>query len=150
VKTLEDLDHNFFQQTVVSLTGEDQIAFIKAKWKEIRHIVCQNSGLKQWGVHLLKLDKHKLEELGGCFKQAIIGIETKGFKLWKEATRDSHLEAILRLFFDDEIDLEDVNFTMDEKLAIFWKYDPSIIAQYRSRFEQIFQDIFLHLPRKEH
>ncbi|MGH7889907.1 MAG: hypothetical protein ACRENF_05080, partial [Thermodesulfobacteriota bacterium] len=147
--TLEDLDRHYFEIATQNLTLE-QKEFIQTKWKRMRGYACQNAGFKKWGSHILKLDPKALAHLEYAFRHLIKGIEMTGFQLWKKSAKDPHLEAIFRLFFDDRASLKDVDFTAAEKLALFWKYDPTIITQFRVRFEQIFNDLHHHMIWTQH
>ncbi len=138
---LEALNQQYFEIATLNLTPE-QKEFIGSKWKRLRNYACQNAGIRRWGSHLLKLKPEQLISLEECFRHLIKGIEMNGFQLWKESGTDLHLEAIFRLFFDDQSSLKEVDFSMQEKLALFWRYDDTIITQFRTRFEQIFKDFY--------
>jgi hypothetical protein len=146
---LEALNQQFLEIATLNLTPE-QKEFIASKWKRLRNYACQNAGIRRWGSHLLQLKKDQLLQLEDCFGNLIKGIEMNGFQLWKESGNDLHLEAIFRLFFDDEASLKDVDFSMGEKMAIFWKYDETIITQFRNRFEQIFKDFYHEMVWTQH
>ena len=143
------LNQQFFEIATLNLNPE-QKEFIASKWKQLRNYACQNAGISKWGKHLLKLREDQLLALEECFRNLIKGIEMKGFQLWKETGKDLHLEAIFRLFFDDQSTLKDVDFSMQEKLALFWKYDETIISQFRDRFEQIFKDFYHQMVWTQH
>lgn len=147
--SLEALDQQFFEIATHQLTPE-QKEFILSKWKRLRNYACQNAGIRRWGRHLLKLNPQQRLQLEECFRNLIKGIEMTGFQVWKEAGHDLRLEAIFRLFFDDESRLKDVDFSMEEKLALFWKYDETIISQFRNRFEQIFKDFYHQMVWTQH
>jgi len=138
---LEALNQQYFEIATLNLTAEEK-EFIGSKWKRLRNYGCQNAGIKKWGKHLLKLKPEQLLTLEDSFRHLIKGIEMNGFQLWKETGTDLHLESIFRLFFDDQSTLKEVDFSMQEKLALFWKYDATIITQFRTRFEQIFKDFY--------
>ena len=129
---LEALNQQYFEIATLNLTPV-QKEFIGSKWKRLRNYACQNAGIRRWGSHLLKLKPEQLISLEECFRHLIKGIEMNGFQLWKESGTDLHLEAIFRLFFDDQSSLKEVDFSMQEKLALFWRYDDTIITQFRSR-----------------
>jgi hypothetical protein len=138
---LETLSRKYFEIATLNLPA-DQKEFIAKKWNRIRGYACQNAGVRKWGKHLFQLPPEKQIIVEECFRSLIKGIEMTGFQLWKEAGSDLHLEAIFRLFFDDQTTLKEVDFSMQEKLALFWKYDDTIITQFRTRFEQIFKDFY--------
>lgn len=133
---LNALDERCFAIATEKLP-ESQKSFVRSKWSTLRAIAAQNAGLKKWSRHLLK---HP--EIEAAFRSLIAGIEMEGVKFWNETRGDSHLEAVLRLFFDDNSKLGDVQFSLEEKLAFFWKYNPSIVQQLRIRAEQIFRDLY--------
>lgn len=147
--SLETLNQKFFELATLNLAAE-QKEFIGSKWKQLRNYACQNAGVRRWGRHLLRLEPDKLSQVESCFRSLIKGIEMNGFRLWKESGTDLHLEAIFRLFFDDESRLKDVDFSMEEKLALFWKYDETIITQFRNRFEQLFKDFYHQMIWTQH
>jgi len=138
---LETLSRKYFEIATLNLPS-DQKEFVASKWNRIRNYACQNAGIRKWGNHLFNLIPEQQAVLEECFRSLIKGIEMTGFQLWKEAGSDRHLEAIFRLFFDDQTTLKEVDFSMQEKLALFWKYDDTIISQFRARFEQIFKDFY--------
>jgi len=146
---LEALSQQFFEIATLNLTP-DQKQFIASKWKQLRNFACQNAGVRKWGSHLLRLEDGDLLQLEECFRNLIKGIEMNGFQLWKESANDLHLESIFRLFFDDQSRLKDVDFSMEEKLALFWRYDETIITQFRKRFEQIFKDLYHQMVWTQH
>jgi hypothetical protein len=146
---LEALNQQYFEIATLNLTPE-QKEFIGSKWKQVRNYACQNAGIKKWGSHLLKLSSKRRVVLEECFRSLIKGIEMNGFQLWKESGTDLHLESIFRLFLDDQSTLKEVDFSMQEKLALFWKYDDTIITQFRTRFEQIFRDFYHHSVWTQH
>ncbi len=144
--TLQKLSDQLLFQMTQNLPIE-QKEFIESKWSDILHYACQNMGLTRWGRHLLKKE---LQQLEASLKKIVAGIEMTGFRLWKPATQDLHLETIFRLFFDDDTLIENVDFTTDEKLAFFWKYDSGIISQFRGRFEKIFSDLYQEMIWTQH
>ncbi len=146
---LEILNQKFFEIATLNLTP-DQKQFIESKWKQLCNYACQNAGVKKWGHHVLELNAETTAQLENAFRGLIKGIEMTGFQIWKETARDPHLEAIFRLFFDDESSPKDIDFSMQEKLALFWKYDASIITQFRERFEQIFKDLYHQMVWTQH
>ena len=123
---------------------------IESNWKRLRSYACQNAGLKRWGHHILGLSAEGTAHLEDAFRGLIKGIEMNGFQIWRESAKDPHLEAIFRLFFDDQSSLGEVDFSMDEKLAFFWKSDNTIISQFRERFEQIFKDLYHQMVWTQH
>ncbi len=138
---LETLSQKYFEIATLNLPP-DQKEFIATKWNRLRNYACQNAGIRKWGNHLFNLNPEQQIALEESFRNLIKGIEMNGFQLWKETGNDLHLEAIFRLFFDDQTSLKEVDFSMQEKLALFWKYDDTIITQFRNRFEQIFKDFY--------
>ena len=146
---LETFNRQFFEIATLNRTP-DQKQFIELYWERLRGYACQNAGLKKWESHLLRLNAEEMKHLEEAFRGLIKGVEMAGFQIWKETAQDPHLEAIFRLFFDDQTSLGDVDFSMDEKLAIFWKYDASIITQFRERFEQIFKDLYHQMVWTQH
>ena len=146
---LEKLDRHFFAIASQTLSPE-QKGFLASKWDIVRHYGCQNAGLKRWGSHLLRCGPQLHNRLDHAFTHLVAGIEMTGFKVWKDAGADPHLETLLRILLDDHINLEDAGFTPKEKLAFFLKYDPSIVAQYRERYEQIFSDLYHHMVWTQH
>lgn len=133
---LEALNQQLLEEACKGL-NPDESDFILSKWPQIRSYACQNIGEK-WGARVL----HHPEKIKAAIHHLVKGVEVNGFTLWNPEAKDIHMEALFRLFFDDEANIFDVDFTMDEKLAIFWEYDPSIIIQFRERFEQIFSDLY--------
>ncbi len=146
---LDTLDQQFFEIATVNLTAL-QKQFIASKWKQLRNYACQNAGMGKWGKQIQRLTSSDLLLLENSFRSLVKGIEMVGFQLWKESANDPHLEAIFRLFFDDLSSIKDVDFSMEEKLALFWKYDESIITQFRKRFEQIFRDFYHQMIWTQH
>ncbi|MBS0649083.1 MAG: hypothetical protein JSS10_07680 [Verrucomicrobia bacterium] len=146
---LETLDRQFFEIAAHNL-NPDQKQFLATKWKQIRHYACQNAGVKKWGSHVLDLNAEATEQLKEAFRTLVKGIEMIGFQIWKPTAKDPHLEAIFRLFFDDRTNLHDVDFSIEEKLALFWKYDATLITQFRERFEQIFRDLYHQMIWTQH
>jgi hypothetical protein len=147
--TLEALDRQFFEIATQKLSPEEK-EFIASKWPQIRNYACQNAGLKKWGRRLLNLDNETCARVDDAFRYLVKGIEMKGLQIWKEASKDPHMEAIFRLFFDDQSTLKDVDFSTQEKLALFWKYDATVISQFRERFEQIFRDLYHQMVWTRH
>jgi hypothetical protein len=147
--SLETLNQKFFEIATLNLNSE-QKEFITSKWKQLRNYACQNAGCPEMGKTSHEIGLR--QAFGGrkLFQKLIKGIEMNGFRLWKESGTDLHLEAIFRLFFDDESRLKDVDFSMQEKLALFWKYDETIITQFRQRFEQIFKDFYHQMIWTQH
>jgi len=146
---LETLDRKYFEIATLNL-APDQKQFIQSKWKQVRHYACQNAGIKKWGSHVLDLNAEAAAQLEDVFRGLVKGIEMIGFQIWKQEAKDPHLEAIFRLFFDDRTTLNDVDFSIEEKLAIFWKYDATLITQFRERFEHIFTDLYHQMVWTQH
>ncbi|HNA62240.1 MAG TPA: hypothetical protein PKW79_04110 [Rhabdochlamydiaceae bacterium] len=137
---------NELLEIVTKNLPQDQKAFVEVKWPQILHYACQNAGLKKWGSHI----QNYISDLKKSVASILNGIEMIGFRVWKPQTQDDHLEVLFRLFFDDNISVDDVNFTNSEKLAFFWEYDSAIIAQFRSRFEKIFSDLYQEMVWTQH
>ncbi len=144
---LEPLDQKLFDSATVGRNTQEK-EFIRSNWKKVREYGCQNAGLKKWGPHLLRLDSQ--EKLEKAFANIIAGLEMTGLKLWKETAHDPHMEDIFRLFFDDDSSLKEVNFTLEEKSALLWKYNENLIVQFRDRFEKIFFDLHAESVWNQH
>jgi hypothetical protein len=149
MQELDKLSQHLFAIAAKNL-DQKQRAFLAAKWEIVRQYGCQNAGLKKWGRHLLRLGPQLHNRLDKTFSQLVSGVEMNGVKVWKEEASDSHLERLLRILLDDNITLNEANFTLQERVAFFLQYDPDIVAQYRARFEQIFSDFYKERVWKEH
>lgn len=149
MKELEKLDRHLFVLASRALTQE-QREFLAAKWEVVRQYGCQNAGLKKWGSHLLQLGPQLHNRLDKTFTHLVAGVEMMGLKVWKESAPDPHLETLLRILLDDHISLQQAAFTPREKVAFFLQYDPTIVAHYRERFEQVFSDFYEQKIWKEH
>jgi hypothetical protein len=143
---MTELLKNQLRELATKNLTQDQKEFIDGKWSEILHYACQNAGLKKWGPHV----KNHLPTLEQSVVSILHGVEMRGFRVWKQQTQDDHLETLFRLFFDDNASIDDVDFTNSEKLAFFWEYDSTIIAQFRSRFEKIFSDLYQEMVWTQH
>lgn len=148
-RTLENLNLHLFSLASRHLTQE-QKDFLASKWDIVRQYGCQNAGLKKWGRHLLKIGPRLHNRLDRVFKHLIAGIEMTGFKVWREGSDDPHLEKLLQILVDDQIELSEAGFSLEERLAFFVKYDPQIVAQYRNRYEQIFSDLYHQMVWTQH
>ncbi len=138
---LDQLDSDLFDLVTQNLSSE-KVAFVRSKWNIIRDYGCRNSGFKKWGKHLLKLTSSQKKHVYDQFRDIVSAIEIEGIKIWKDIAPDPHIESMVRLFFDDRFSMDKVALTLEEKVAFFWKYNPSLIKQFRDRFEQIFRDCF--------
>jgi hypothetical protein len=141
--TLDELNQRLLNVTTQGLT-EKQTQLLSAKWPQIREIASQNAGFRGWGKHLLKLRSQEMEVLQATFRETIRSIEGDSLDL-TAAFAEAHPNLIgLKFLFDQKLRMVDVPLSSESAKAIFWEYDPELVAQHRAQFQELFKFLGSH------
>lgn len=141
--SLKKLSNHLFSIVNQGLSSE-QALLLASKWPQVRQIAAQNAGYRSWGNHLLKLNGLQLGRLQEVFKQTVCSIEAKDLDLIQTFI-EKHPDLIgLRFLLDYTAKLHNLPFNRESAIALFLAYDPKLVAQHRSQFQEFLKFLVSH------
>ncbi len=135
---LNKLDESLFKKISHAFSPAEQ-TLLQSQWERLRKIAVQNAGYGSWGAHLLRLSPVELDLLEQTFRETIRSIEGEHLHLEESLMSECSNLPVLRFLLDQTVRLTDLSLDQESAKAMFLEYDPKLVAQYRTHFQEVFK-----------
>lgn len=146
VKEFVDLEQlsDYLLKIASERFSSTQVVLLKSKWPQVRQIVSQNAGYRSWGSHLLKLEAPQLDRLRHTLEATIQSIEGTNLDFIHTFIEKHPDLCGLRFLLDPTFKLNNIPINRESAIALFFEYNPELVAQHRSQFQELFKFLSSH------